>query len=129
MKSYKKQAAIDMTAMIIISIIGVYMLIHEMLVIHRKQYKILCIYSGKSCYGLEVKDISITEQLRDSVLVVKSNMQQNIQNQQPQLQHPIIQEMQSDDKIRKLTELSHLYEQGMIQQQEFEQLKNELLSQ
>ena len=32
------------------------------------------------------------------------------------------------EKVSKLTELSHLYEQGMLQQEEFERLKSEIIN-
>lgn len=121
---------IDLIGGFIVVCVGFWLMIHTMLKIHRSQYSILSIETDNKSYGLEIRDPSITEQVRNIVLVAKSNKQSEIdradvamiQQQQKSINYV------GSDKVSKLTELSHLYEQGLIQQEEFEQLKKEILS-
>ena len=84
---------------------------------------VLSINTANRQYALEIKDIRITEQIKSLVLVAKSNIQKDVSRDAIQN----VSQLQQNDKISKLTELSTMYQQGLIQRDEFESLKKELL--
>ena len=119
----KKSQEFDIVAMFVIVCVGSWLLIHEMLKIHRSQYMVLSINTANKQYALEIKDIRITEQIKSLVLVANSNIQKDVGRAAIQN----VSQLQQNDKISKLTELSTMYQQGLIQRDEFESLKKELL--
>lgn len=116
-----------LAGIVLTCLIGGLLLLSELLRIHRNKYMVLCIKANNKKYALEIKDTQITEQVKKIVLVAKSNTQRQITNiaQQSNMQQQV--KVSGTDKISKLTELSQLYEKGLIQQEEFEKLKSELL--
>ena len=71
-------------------------------------------------YGIEIRNRNIYDEAQKIILVAK-------QKEQPIQQIQNIYSNQ-DDKVTRLSNLSNLYEQGLINQEEFKQLKQEIIS-
>lgn len=104
--------------MLISFMISVFALIFTIASFDLASYRVLRFVLEKKKYGIEIRNMDIYDEVHKIVLVAKQKvaMQANdkIVGNEP-------------DKINRLMELSKLCEQGLIQTEEFEQLKKEIM--
>ena len=85
----------------------------------REKYMVLQFCCTNKNFGLEIRDKVTYDKIRNIILVAKSSA--------PPKGH-IDMQPQRADKIERLAELSKLYEQRMISEEEFARLKGEIIS-
>ena len=104
--------------MLISFMISVFALIFTIASFDLASYRVLRFVLEEKKYGIEIRNMDIYDEVHKIVLVAKQKvaMQANdkIVGNEP-------------DKINRLMELSKLCEQGLIQTEEFEQLKKEIM--
>jgi len=89
------------------------------------KYNLLEVRADKHMLGIEIRDASDYEKINNIILVAKSNVGQS----EIIVQTPIEKEQNKQvDKAERLIELSKLYEQHLITEEEFTKLKNNVMN-